>query len=689
MRDEPALLLTKTDIAALAGVKRPVVSVWTTRYSGTDRPFPRPVRVDARQEKFAADEVVDWLRDRGLGNNEALAEDVAIHAALDHPAGIGADTAFAGLTALLCLAAHHGSPLADLDDDDILDEADEFDPDDDYLYREIADLGDHLASYARHADRMADAAYTPERAFEALLAQRFRVPLPDLADSALTDTALELCVSVATALVADDRTVFVDPSADGSDLLVALRRTLLEDVEPVAITGRSDAASARLARRRLAMHRWRRHPAPEEGFGADFSVDRPALFLTQYPCPSTRSASAVEVLTEIDNITMQMGCDHLAVVIAPAAVLVDALRDREASAIRSGILRSDRLRAAIRLPEGLLVTRPGTSMALWVLGAADERLAPTDLFTVLADIGHRSLDRDTIDGVVSDVVAAMGAWDSVRAHAFHFGAVHPTSQLLAEDSRGLVATRTVLPAGRGADVASRTMSLVDRINDQACKVAGGLSLTVEYHQPKATPLPTAGELVAQRKLALVSGNRIDTDHVIAGGQVRVIGTEELLGQKRIGVRGVDRLVHTANYPSSRYTEPGDIVFCTAPRFGITVDTDGASLVLAPARVLRVRNSKVDGLVPGLIARHLRQLAADDKPAGAIRGGRRWQDWTIPVIAPNRVAAAEASLTEFESRRRDAQLLLDSLDLLADTIIDGVTRGVLSVDIEHGTVPEEG
>ncbi|MFD6673175.1 hypothetical protein ACFWDA_02195 [Rhodococcus zopfii] len=689
MRDEPALLLTKTDIAALAGVKRPVVSVWTTRYRGTDRPFPRPVRVDARQEKFAAHEVVDWLRDRGLGNNDALAEDVAIHAALDHPAGIDPDTGFAGLTALLCLAAHLGSPLADLDDEDILDEADEFDPDDDYLYREIADLGDHLATYARHADRMADAAYTSERAFEAILAQRFRIPLAGLADSALTDSALELCVRVATALVADERTVFVDPSADGSDLLVALRRVLPEGTEPVAITGRADTPSARLARRRLAMHKWRRHPAPAEGFGADFSVDRPALFLTQYPGPATRGVSPVEVLTEIDNITMQMGHDHLAVVIAPAAVLVDALRDREASAIRSGILRSDRLRAAIRLPEGLLVTRPGTAMALWVLGAADERVAPTDLWTVLADVGHRTLDHDTIDGVVSDVVAAMGAWDSVRAHAFRFGAVYPTSRLLAEDRRGLVATRTVPPAGGGADMASRAMLLVDRVNDQSGKVSGDLSLTVEYHRAAAAALSTAGDLVAQRKLSLVSGNRIDADDVLAGGQVRVIGTEELLGQKKFGERGVDRLVHTAKYPSSRYTEPGDIVFCTAPRFGITVDTDGASLVLAPARVLRVRNGTVNGLVPGLITRHLRQLAADDKPTGAIRGGRRWQDWTVPVIAPQRVAAAETVLAEFESRRHDAQQLLDSLDLLADTIIDGVTRGVLSVDIEHGTVPEEG
>src|SRR5690606_14066469 len=136
--------------------------------------------------------------------------------------------------------------------------------------------------------------------------------------------------------------------------------------------------SARLARRRLAIHRWRRHPNPEEGFGADFSLDRPALFLTQYPSPSTLGYSPVDVLTEIDNITVQMGPEHTAVVIAPASVVVDAIRDREALSIRSGIVRSDRLRAAIRLPEGLLVTKPGMPMAMWVLGPPDERTAPAD-----------------------------------------------------------------------------------------------------------------------------------------------------------------------------------------------------------------------------------------------------------------------------------------------------------------------
>lgn len=179
-----ALLLSKADIAALARVQRPVVTMWAKRYRGPDRPFPEPVRADGRQHRYRADDVVAWLSSRGLGNNASVAEDLAAHAAFEDPAGADAATAFAALTALLCVKARTGEQLADLDGDDLLDEADDLDPDDAYLYREIEALGGRLPTYAAHADRMADAAYTVEHAFETLMAQRFRLPLDALADTA-------------------------------------------------------------------------------------------------------------------------------------------------------------------------------------------------------------------------------------------------------------------------------------------------------------------------------------------------------------------------------------------------------------------------------------------------------------------------------------------------------------------------
>src|SRR5690606_30476989 len=185
------------------------------------------------------------------------------------------------------------------------------------------------------------------------------------------------------------------------------------------------------------------------------------------------------------------------------------------------------------------------------------------------------------------------------------------------------------PAPGGADVASRVMTLVDSGNGHSRRVVGDLQVQVAYDGPTTASMPTAGELVARQKLTVVAGNRVDDRDIRADGNVRVIGPEELLGERRLGERRVDRLTHTTKYPNSRYTEPGDIVFCTAPSFGVMVEPDGGSLALAPARVFRIRRGETEGLMPEVIARHLRQRASIGKPAGAVRGGRRWRAWPIP------------------------------------------------------------
>ncbi|UGQ41871.1 hypothetical protein [Rhodococcus aetherivorans] len=690
MSTDSELLLSKTDIAALARVQRPVVSMWVKRYRGRDRPFPDPVRVDGRQQYYRADDVVAWLASRGLGNNEAFAEDLAAHAAFEDPAGAEPAAVFAALTALLCVKAQTGEQLAGLDIDDLLDEADDLDPDDAYLYREIDALGDRLPAYAAHADRLADAAYTVEHAFETLMAQRFRLPLEALADTALSPSALEMCAQVIAALAPDDRAVFVDPSPDGSDLFVALRRRLPEFVEPTAMAGRADTPTARLARRRLAVHRWRRRPTPESGFDENFSIDGPAVFLTQYPSPATLGYTDARILTEIDNITMQMGAEHIAVIVGPASALTDPLRDRAAAAVRADLLRSDRLRAAFRLPEGLLVTRPGSSLALWVLGAPDPATAPADRWTVLADLRSRPLDAAVADGIVADITAATGSREFLRAHAFQFASIHRTSELLADDRRGLLppAPRRRRRRTSGAETAAEVVELVVAANRAARAVHDDLRIAVEYRRT-SRPLPTAGRLADAGALKVVPGNRIDDEDIEEGGDVRVIGPDELLGRARIGDRGIDRLTLATRYPSGRYTEPGDIVFCATPEFGVVVDYDGAAIVPAPARILRITDPQTSGILPELVARSLRQMPVASKPAGAIRSGLGWRDWPIPVVAPDEYAAVSAALDELRARRDAAEQLLDTLDRLTDTLTDGVGHGVLTVTAGTRHSREEG
>ncbi|WP_430331414.1 hypothetical protein [Rhodococcus sp. ACT016] len=683
------LLLTKRDIATLAKVQRPVVTMWMRRYRGSDRPFPRPAAVDGRLEKFDANEIIEWVQSRGLGNSASFARDTAMHALFEHASGVDPAVLTDGITALLCLKAVLGEQLSELDPGDLLDEVDEIDPDNEFLYSEIEALGDDLVAIASHVDRMADAAFAPAYALEAIMDRRFRGQWSTLADTTLSGGALTLCARVSVALAEDEHPLFVDPAPESTDLVIALRRALPEYRDLVVMTGTSDSAGARLARRRLTAHRAHRVPPPDSGFGAGFSLAQPAVFLTQYPSPSTLDYTDAEILSEIDNIAMQMGPGQHAVLLGPAGALVDRLRDRECESIRSGLLRSGHLRAAIRLPEGLLPARPGLSMALWVLGGVDHTVPATERSTVLADLGALELTDDVIDGVLADVTAAMGSSRTVRAHAFRFGHARLTSELLAESAALTARPRVHRPRSDASEVAARVLELVGDVDIAAAGIEAGVDLRVEYQSPAVKYTRTAGELADAKELRVVSGNRLDAADIEPGGTVPVIGVEELSGRCAVGSRGIDRLTFSTKYPSGRYTEPGDIVFCTGSSFGALVDHEGTSVAQWPARVLRITDPIGSGIVPELVARQIRSRGAAAKPPGAIRSGAAWRQWEIPRVPPDQVAAVTAALKDLRARHTAARRLLDTIEGLTTTLVDGVAHGALTVATEPETVTEKG
>jgi len=683
------LLLTKRDIATLAKVQRPVVTMWMRRYRGGDRPFPSPAAVDGRLEKFDADEVIEWVQARGLGNSDSFARDTAMHAVFEHASGLDPVVLADGITALLCVKAALGEQLGELDPADLLDEGDEIDPDNEFLFSEIEALGDDLGVIAAHVDRMADAAFTPAHAFEAIMARRFRGQWSALADTSLSRGALALCTRVGVALAEGEHPLFVDPAPESSDLVVALREALPEYRDLVVMTGASDSVGARLARRRLAVHGVDRESPPDGGFGDGFGLARPAVFLMQYPSPSTRDYSDAAILSEIDNIAMQMGPGQHGVIVGPAGALVDRLRDRECESIRSDLLRSGHLRAAIRLPEGLMSARPGLSMALWVLGGVDHTVPATERRTVLADLGARELTDDVIDGVLADVTAAMGSSQAVRAHAFRFGHARRTSELLAESAALTALPRVHRTRPDASETAARVLELVGNVDEAVAGIEDRVDLRVEYRSPAVEYTRTFGELVDAKDVRVVSGNRIDGADVEPGGTVPVIGVEELSGRCAVGARGIDRLTFTANYPSGRYTEPGDIVFCTGSSFGALVDHEGTSVVQWPARILRITDPAGSGLIPELVARQIRSRFSSAKPPGAIRAGAAWRQWEVPRVPPDQVAAVTAALEDLRARRTAARGLLDTLEDLTTTLVDGVAHGALTVAPVPETVTEKG
>jgi len=668
----PRLLLTLPDVAALAQVQRPVVSMWRTRSAGTDTPFPEPRASTDTQERFDANDVVAWLDATGRGKNPNHREELALFAALDDRPGDERRTTLDGLAALLTLKAGTGEQLAHRTGIDLLDLADDADPHDQYLYREVAALGEDVTTVAGRADAMSDAAWTPTAAFEQLVAQRARLRFADAPGSGLTRTAMDLVARLAVGLAGTEQpdavhsATFVDPTGS-SDLLVAVRGQLGDVDQPVAALTLDDSPGSRSAHRRLITHGWYVRNLPVDTDGR-FTLPAASIVVAHLPAAGPRAPSDDAVLATLDEIALAMADDARAVVIGPASALTDALRAPGTVAARSGLLRTGRVRAVVRLPAGLLPAKPRQQLALWVLGPAHPGVAIGDRWTTIADLSAATLDASTVGDVLTDVVASMGDRASVHSHAFRFMHLVATSALLARKG-DLVGTPRPRPQRSRRDAAEVALQVHDLLVAVNAPARPDVALSFEHRTPGASQRITLGELVASKAARVVPGHRIESGDLSGTGTVRVIGPDELTGVRAVGDRTIDRLFFSARYPAARYTEPGDIVFCSTPGIGALVDAAGLSVVQAPARILRLDRTKTPDLLPDVVARDIRAAHA---PGG-------WQTWAVRLVPPRQRAALESTLTRLAVEREDVARRLAALDDLAATLTDGVATRTLTLN----------
>jgi hypothetical protein len=668
----PRLLLTLPDVAALARVQRPVVSMWRTRSAGTGSPFPEPRLSAGTQEHFDANEVVAWLDATGRGKNPHPREELALFAAFDDRPGAERRTTLDGLAALLTLKAVTGEQLAHRTGVDLLDLADDADPHDRYLYREIAALGEDMTAVAERADRMSDAAWTPAAAFEHLLAQRSRLGLTDPSGLGLTQPAVDLVARLAVGLAGAEQpdavhaATFVDPTR-GSDLLVAVRGALGDEDQPVAAIVLDDSPGSRPAHRRLVTHGWYVRDVAVDTDG-QLTLPASSVVVAHLRAAGPREPSDDTDLATLDEIALAMADDARAVIIGTASALTDPLRAPATVAIRSSLLRTGRVRAIVRLPAGFLPTKPRQQLALWVLGPAHPGIAIGERWTTIADLSATTLDASTIGDVLTDVVASMGDRASVHSHAFRF--MHPitTSALLARKG-DLVGTPRPRPERSRRDSSEVALQVHDLLAAVNAPARPAVALSFENRTPGPSQRITLGELVASKAARVVPGHRIESGDLSADGTVRVIGSDELTGVRAFGDRTIDRLEFSARYPAARYTEPGDIVFCSTPGIGAVVDTAGLSVVQAPARILRLDRTKAPDLLPDVIARDIRAVHA---PGG-------WRTWAVRLVPPRQRAALESTLTRLAVERAATARRLAALDDLAATLTDGVTARALTLN----------
>ena len=697
----PALLMSLSDIAALARVQRPVVSVWRTRSAHSAAPFPAPITRQHGSDLFDAAQIGRWLRDTGRGNNPEATEDAAAYAA---PASHTHDSAFAGVTALLALRAAREESLAGLTAAGLVDAADEHDPHDDLLFRETDAVGPALPATAAYVDALVEAAFGTAPAFERMLTDHRKRALTSDADSTVSRPAVNLIAQTVTALrlTQPSESALVDPTAGASDLLLAIHDAQSSDL--TVLTAVDDSPTARLHRRRLLVHGISRRNLPVQPSGA-FTVTGPALLVAQYPPATNVGMTPAEMLSAIEHIVLQMTDDHLAVVLAPSAVLTDAdaSLSRAAAELRSSLLRSGRVRAIVRLPAGLLPSKPQQLQALWVLGAAHTDVALADRWTLAADLMATPLTPAAIDALVGDLAASLGDRATVRAHAFRFARLVLTRSLLASRQHLVAGVRTV-PAPLARPAATIAVA-IDQLTAQLTadtNTGAHLNITVRSTPGDAPEPVTVAHLLTQGQLSYIPGNRIRAGDITSGATdaagMRLIGAAEVSGDQALGARRIDRLTFAADYPAGRLTEPGDVVFCTSPQPAAVVDRQGLSVVVFPARILRIHPHKADRpkvspgstdptpatpAAPGLLAE---VLAADI--AALPPGHRRWRAWPVRQVDVGQAAALAHALTSIRLEQKRASDRLAHLDELGSLLMAGVTAGTLTLASEP-PAPDEG
>ncbi|MBD8078172.1 hypothetical protein [Cellulosimicrobium arenosum] len=677
------LRLSLPDVAELAHVRRPVVSVWRRRHADGPRPFPAPVSQRGGSPRFRASDVVDWVEATGLGNNAAFRADVALRAALDDAMGPPDDVALGGLTALLRLKAYVDEPLGTLAPEDVLDLADELDPDDDAVFTEVDALGEHLEMFCTLADLAAGSAYHPGAAVEALLADRFRTGRSRLTRSALAASAVALVADVVGALLlgaasqagTSDHAPLADPYPGCGDLLAAVlgRDDLLDTPTALVPVGNEH----RLVRRRLGAHGWSVRAPRAEG--------EPALVVTQVPPVGAGPLDDAAVLAMVDDVVLDLAPGQRALVVGPASALVAATSSREAESARSALLRTDRLRAAVLLPAGLVVERPRERVALWVLGDAHPEVPIADRWTMVADlsgvvpVGGR-FPRAVVDDLCTDVLAALGTADDVARHAFRFARFVPARHVLASGGSLVAAARPIASGARDDAVAAavRAGELVALLD-----AAPRPPLDVRVERGPAAPVRRVplGALVERGIVRRVPGNRLDVADVrgsgdVPTGEVRVLGVPELCGETEPGERVVDRMTFAARYPAGRLTEPGDVVYTTTPRPAALVDEEGFSVVAWPARVLRLGSREPED-APGAVGQDGRVVAEVLAPDVAAQArGTRWPSWEVRVVPADQADDVAAALARVRTGEVRARRELAHLAELATTLADGVTTGVV-------------
>jgi len=120
-----------------------------------------------------------------------------------------------------------------------------------------------------------------------------------------------------------------------------------------------------------------------------------------------------------------------------------------------------------------------------------------------------------------------------------------------------------------------------------------------------------------------------------------------------------------------------VVFCTSPDVAARVDRDGGSVVVSPARVLRIEQRGQHTTLPETLAVDIRAIATD-AGYGVNSAAKDWRRWRIRLTPPDQRKALATALAAVESERAAGLDRLKQLDVIEESLVDGVTSNSLTI-----------
>lgn len=608
------------DIADLAKVRRPVVTVWRKRpkVRGVSLPFPQPVDEIDGVAHFDSSAVVAWLERTGRGNNRSFNEDAPAIA-------VPSDIRLEDVVTLLCWHVVTGDDLAGTTYGARVEAAARFDPGDELLLREIQALHSNDAALD-YVDNLIASSFGAADALARLESGRLKRVL---AVRDLTVEAVELVRCMVRACA--------DFAADGGTLGIEVDDLSLAEIEAGQVLVTDDRAMRRRAEIRGLAH-VRQHDGPRVVVRSVVGLDLP------------------DALDRADEMVVDLRAGDIAVLLGPASALCDVLAGAPEQK-RSQTLRAGGLVAALRLARGAWREAHRQSLAVWVCRGGANVGHPR-----VADLGavpDGSLD---LADLAVDVVGALAQTEN---RAYRYARRIELASVLAGAPlvpRGVRAVRFVTsdPATHIERAHRATLTTSLKVEPLDVLVAPSMG-RIQLRQR------SLGELRDQGQLSVKRGSRINPNHASPGGTVRVLPAE------LVSDIALDPFDAAQQYPRAIRTDPGDVIFVEKSQPKAWVDSIGGALVASPARVIRIAPGADFG--PQVLAAAINELAA---------AGSEWESWSVPDMPSDDAGRLEVALLDIDGFARDLRERLDAAHELKKALIEGLAAGALSLDAQPTT-----